>query len=372
VRQTFALRHRFAGLALGLIAGLASAASAGAAAAGAAPEADYAKRPQARAMIDSLGAKGLDKARLRELLNDAKRQDAILTAIARPAERTLDWARYQKIFLQESRVQKGVAFARQHRDALDRAERQYGVPREIILAIIGVETLYGQHKGQYRVLDALATLGFDYPPRGEFFRKQLMALFELEREAHIDASEITGSYAGAMGYPQFIPTSYQAYAVDFDGDDVIDLVNSPADAIGSVAHYFHEHRWQPGLPVAARARINGNGYQALAKKGYKPSFTLDDARKNGVVAVSCDSDTLGSQYCFDLAANTPVALLDLTGTDGHEFWLITDNFYVITRYNHSELYAMAVLQLSKRLAEALAASPPPPAPATDATRGVAR
>lgn len=346
MRQTLFRHRRFAGLAIGLIAGLASAAPTE-------PESDYAERPAARAMIETLVAQGLDEQRLRDLLADAKRQDAILEAIARPAERTLDWARYQRIFLQDSRVQQGVRFARQHADALARAERQYGVPREIILAIIGVETLYGQHKGSYRVLDALATLGFDYPPRGAFFRRQLQALFELEQQAHIDASEITGSYAGAMGYPQFIPTSYQAYAVDFNGDEVIDLVNSPADAIGSVANYFHAHHWQPHLPVAARAHIEGDGYQALAKKGYKPSFSLGTARKNGVVAVSCKNDRLGSQYCFDLADTTPVALLDLIGTDGHEFWLITDNFYVITRYNHSELYAMAVLQLSKRLSKAL-------------------
>jgi membrane-bound lytic murein transglycosylase B len=346
VRHTLSRHRRFAGLAIGLIAGLASAA-------GAAPASNYAERPAARAMIETLSAQGLDEQRLRDLLADAKRQDAILEAIARPAERTLDWARYQRIFLQDSRVQQGVRFARQNAAALARAEREYGVPREIILAIIGVETLYGQHKGTYRVLDALATLGFDYPPRGAFFRQQLQALFELEREAHIDASEITGSYAGAMGYPQFIPTSYQAYAVDFDGDDVIDLVNSPADAIGSVANYFHAHRWQPRLPVAARAHIKGDGYRTLAQKGYKPSFPLAEARKNGVVAVSCKNDRLGSQYCFDLADKTSVALLDLIGTDGHEFWLVTDNFYVITRYNHSELYAMAVLQLSKRLSEAL-------------------
>lgn len=349
MRQTFSRRRPLAALAIGLIASLASAAPTE-------PESGYAERPAARAMIDALVEQGLDKQRLHDLLADAKRQDAILEAIAKPAERTLDWARYQRIFLQESRVQQGVEFAQQNAQALARAEQEYGVPREIIVAIIGVETLYGRHKGQYRVLDALATLGFDYPPRAEFFRQQLKALFEMEHQAHIDASEITGSYAGAMGYSQFIPTSYQAYAVDFDGDGVTDLVNSPTDAIGSVANYFHKHHWQAHLPVAARARIQGDGYQELAKKGYKPTFTLADARKNGVVAVSCKNDRLTSQYCFDLAGETPVALLDLIGTDGHEFWLTTENFYVITRYNHSELYAMAVLQLSKRLSEALEGS----------------
>lgn len=322
--------------------------------------ANYAEHAGADAVLKEVRKRGLDVDRARTLLAGAQRQESILKAIARPAEGTLTWAKYGRIFLQDSRVQQGVAFAREHADALDRAEQEYGVPREVILAIIGVETRYGRHKGNYKVVDALATLGFDYPPRAAFFRKQLIALFELERHAHIDASEITGSYAGAMGFPQFIPTSYQAYAVDFDGDDVIDLVNNPTDAIGSVANYFAAHRWQPGLPVAARARVEGNGYVAMAKKGYKPAYTLDTARKNGVVAVACDDDNLTSEYCFDMSSDglpgsTSVAVLDLEGEDGHEFWLATDNFYVITRYNHSELYAMAVLQLSRRLADALEA-----------------
>tara|TARA_B100000614_G_scaffold185050_2_gene165856 strand:+ start:81479 stop:82522 length:1044 start_codon:yes stop_codon:yes gene_type:complete len=324
---------------------------------------NYAEHPEANAVLEVVRERGLDVDRARQLLAGAERKDSILEAIARPAERTLTWAEYGRIFLQDSRVEQGVTFAREHAEALARAEREFGVPREVILAIIGVETRYGRHKGNYKVVDALATLGFDYPPRAAFFRKQLIALFELERHAHINAGEITGSYAGAMGFPQFIPTSYEAYAVDFDGDDVIDLVNSPADAIGSVANYFKAHRWQPGLPVAARARVEGNGYVAMAKKGYKPAFTLDQARKNGVVAVACDDDTLSSEYCFEvsnsgLPGSTPVAVLDLEGEDGHEFWLATDNFYVITRYNHSELYAMAVLQLSRRLADALEADQP--------------
>ncbi|CUR44674.1 Membrane-bound lytic murein transglycosylase B precursor [Alloalcanivorax xenomutans] len=318
-----------------------------------AEEQGYADHPQAEALIQEVVKKGVDEKRARELLSQARRQDKILESIARPAEHTMTWARYQKIFLQQERVDAGVAFARENREELARAEAEYGVPREIILAIIGVETYYGRHKGTYRVLDALTTLGFDYPPRASFFRGQLVALMEMENQAHIDASEITGSYAGAMGLAQFIPTSYQAYAVDYDQDGVTDLVNSPADAIGSVANYFHRHHWQPGLPVAARARIEGQGYQALTKKGYKPSFSLATARKNGVVAVSCQDDTLGSEYCFDLADDTQVALLDLTGEKGHEFWMVTRNFYVITRYNHSELYAMAVLQLSRQLAHAL-------------------
>ncbi|EKF75789.1 membrane-bound lytic murein transglycosylase B [Alcanivorax hongdengensis A-11-3] len=319
----------------------------------AADTSNYADRPEARPIIEALVKEGIDEQHVRALLANAKRQDKILEAIARPAEKTLDWAAYQKIFLQDSRVQQGVAFAQQHRETLDRAEQEYGVPREIILAIIGVETRYGRHMGTYRVLDALATLGFDYPPRAAFFRKQLQALFELEHDAHIDASAITGSYAGAMGYGQFIPTSYQAFAVDYDNDGVTDLVNNPVDAIGSVANYFHRHHWQPGLPVAARARVSNERYKALTAKGEKPSFTLNQAAQSGVTPLSCDNDTLTSEYCFDLPGDTLTALLELNGTEGAEFWLVSQNFYVITRYNHSPLYAMAVLQLSHRLAAAL-------------------
>jgi len=314
---------------------------------------DYLQREQVKSLIAELVSQDQDEARLRDVLGGAQCQPKILKSIARPAEKTHTWATYQKIFLQESRVQKAVEFANTHAGTLSRAEQTYGVPREIILAIIGVETRYGDHMGSYRVVDALATLGYDYPPRGSFFRKQLKALFELEHHAHIDAETITGSYAGAMGYGQFIPTSYQAYAVDFDNDGVTDLVNNPVDAIGSVANYFSEHNWQPGLPVAARAHLDGTGYVSLAKKGYKPSFTLTQANNAGVTALSCNDDRLVSEYCFDLPASTRVALLDLTGAEGAEFWLATDNFYVITRYNHSRLYAMAVLQLSRQLAAAL-------------------
>lgn len=319
---------------------------------------NYADRPEAKAMVRDLEKKGFNGDHIRALLADAKRQDAILKAIARPAEKTLNWAQYRNIFVQAGRVADGVEFAQAHAKYLAKARKVYGVPPSIILAILGVETRYGQHEGTYRALDALATLGFDYPPRGAFFRKQLEALFEMEKQAHIDPATLTSSYAGALGYPQFIPTSYQAYAVDFDGDGKIDLVHSAADAIGSVANYFHRHGWQTGLPVAARARVSGDGYKALAAKGYKPSFTIDQARKNGVVAVSCHDDRLSSEFCFDPPGDTPVALLDLDGDQGHEFWLVTHNFYVITRYNHSDLYAMAVTQLANHLARALGEKAP--------------
>lgn len=307
---------------------------------------DYLQRPDVIAMIDELEAEGLDRARIESLIAQAKRQEKILEAIARPAENTLNWAEYQKIFLQQSRIDQGKAFRLEHEDTLARAEQDIGVDRDMILAILGVETRYGKHRGGYKVIDALATLGFDYPPRATFFRGQLKELFRLEKQAHIDASTITGSYAGAMGYPQFIPSSYIHYAVDFDNDGVTDLVNNPVDAIGSVANYFKEHGWQAGLPIAARVRVKGDKYQQHINDKGKPDMTLKQARKAGITPLECEE----SRHCFDnLPKDTNVALIELEGTHGAEFWLVTQNFYVITRYNHSVLYAMAAYQLMREL-----------------------
>ncbi len=307
---------------------------------------DYSERPEAKAVIDELAAEGLDRARLETLIGQAKRQEKILEAIARPAEKTLTWAQYRKIFIQQSRIDQGKAFREQHEATLARAEQVSGVDRDMILAILGVETRYGKQRGGYKVVDALATLGFDYPPRGKFFLGQLKELFRLETAAHIDASTIVGSYAGAMGYPQFIPSSYINFAVDFDEDGVTDLVDNPVDAIGSVGNYFKAHKWTTGLPIAARARISGEKYKALINDKGKPDMTIKEAAKAGITPLSCRE----SQHCFDkLDKKMPVALIQLEGDNGAEFWLVTDNFYTITRYNHSVLYAMAAYQLMREL-----------------------
>lgn len=310
--------------------------------------ADYGERDDVQALIDELVAEGLDRERITDLLASAERQEKILEAIARPAERTMTWAQYRRLFVQEERIEQGVAFWREHRDWFEKAESEKGVPQEIILAIIGVETRYGRHKGNWRVIDALATLGFDYPPRATFFRGELKHLFMLEKEAGIDPMTIKGSYAGAMGYPQFISSSYRAYAVDFNGDGRIDLIDSPADAIGSVANYLKEHRWQPGQPIAARARVEGQAYREIFDTDYRLNLTLAEVANKGAHPLSCDA---GHRYCFDLPENTRVAALELDGEQGAEFWITTNNFYAITRYNHSRLYAMAVYHLSRELAE---------------------
>lgn len=308
--------------------------------------ADYQNRDDVNAMIDTLVEEGLEREHLEKIMAGATRKEKILEAIARPAEKRLTWKEYRKIFIQQSRIDQGKTFREQYETTLACAEETFGVERDMILAILGVETRYGKHKGSYRVVDALATLGFDYPPRGKFFRGQLMELFRLEQKAHIDAATITGSYAGAMGYPQFIPSSYINFAVDFDHDNVTDLVNNPVDAIGSVASYFKAHKWTSGLPVAARVRIDGDQYKTLINKKGKPDITLKQAKKAGIVPLPCDE----SPHCFGkLSGNTDVALIELQGEHGSEFWLVTQNFYTITRYNHSVLYAMAAYQLSREL-----------------------
>lgn len=311
--------------------------------------AQYLERAEVRTFIDELVAEGLDRGRIEEVLGGARRQEKILEAIARPAEKVLEWREYRGIFVREDRLAQGMAFHREHRDTLRKAAEQTGVPQEMVLAILGIETRYGRQRGSWRVVDALATLGFDYPPRAEFFRGQLAELFRLERRARIDAAALKGSYAGAMGYPQFIPSSYLNYAVDFDDDGTIDLLDNPADAIGSVANYFRAHRWRPGLPVASRARVRGDDWQARVSDKGRPDMTLAEARAAGITPVSCRE----TEYCFEtpLADDTPVALLRLQGSRGAEFWLVTDNFYVITRYNHSVLYAMAAHQLAHAFRE---------------------
>ncbi len=316
---------------------------------GACARAGYDDHARAGALVDKLEAKGLDRDHVRKLLADAERKDSILEAIARPAEKTLTWGEYRQIFVQPDRIKQGEQFWREHGEILKRAEAQFGVSRYIIMAILGVETRYGRHKGDYRVLDALATLGFDYPPRAEFFRKQLRTFLLMEDEAGIEAASLKGSYAGAIGYAQFIPTSYRAYAVDFNDDGKTDLVHSVADAIGSVANYIAEHGWQQGLGVAARARVSGDDYDAVFGKKMKPSMTLGKLRQRGVTPLRCEGGAIPSPHCFRLPDDTRVAPLHLKGEHGSEFWLGTKNFYVITRYNQSPLYAMSVYQLARAL-----------------------
>ncbi len=281
----------------------------------------------------------IPEAEARQWLAQSKKLDSVLKAIARPAERTLQWDRYQDIFLTKKRTLKGKEFLKKHQALLQKAEAKYGVKREVIAAIIGVETFYGTRQGSYRVLDSLATLAFDYPKRPLFW-KQLKAFFAMAQQENLDPTKIKGSYAGAMGYGQFIPTSFLAYAVDGDGDGKRDLWKNPADAIASVANYFKRHGWRDGEPVTQRVRVSGSAYKPLINDNRKPKWTPAQLTSKGVTL----SQTGGNP-------DRPANLMRLQGKKGAEFWMGEHNFYVITRYNHSRLYGMAVHQLSEALAE---------------------
>jgi membrane-bound lytic murein transglycosylase B len=315
---------------------------------------EYKDHPEAKKLIDELvNETGADRATLTALLAGAERKPRILEAIARPAEKKLSWAEYRPRFLEEKRIETGLAFWEQHEAALNRANATYGVPPEIVLAIIGVETWYGRNKGSWRIVDALSTLAFDFPRRSEFFRAELKHFIKLGEHAHIKLDEAVGSYAGAMGFPQFMPSSYRNYAIDFDNDGITDLINNPVDAIGSVANYFRVHGWRTGAPVAARARVTGDAYAGVANQGLDAKFTVAQIRAAGLTVMSCiDDSVIPVEFCADPADTDSATAWQQTGARGAEFWVGFRNFYVITRYNRSDKYALAVLQLSSELRHA--------------------
>lgn len=264
-------------------------------------------------------------------------KDSIIKAISRPAEKSKAWYEYRAIFMTDSRIKGGVEFWQQHADDLARAEKEYGIPAEIIIAILGVETRYGGNVGGYRVIDALSTLAFQYPPRSPFFRSELEAFLLLTREEGKSALEPMGSYAGAMGLGQFMPSSYREYAIDFDGDHHRDIWTNPTDAIGSIANYLKRHGWVGGKSITHPTFFAGKVANDFIEKGMKPSLTRQELSAAGVSlrGVPEDDDLL--------------ALISLTQENGEEYWLARQNFYAITRYNHSRMYAMAVTQLGQAI-----------------------
>lgn len=273
---------------------------------------------------------------LKTLFQSVNLQQPILDAMAKPAEGK-PWHQYREIFITDSRIAGGVQFWRDNQATLQAVEQQYGVPAEIIVAIIGVETKYGAFTGKYRVIDALSTLGFAYPKRSEFFMKELESFLLLSREENIDPLQPLGSYAGAMGLVQFMPSSFRAYAKDFDQDQRRDIWQNPADAIASVANYFAVHKWQAGGGIALQVQAKGSAYRQALSKGVKPDTSVGQLRK------------LGLSISTELADSENGKLLSYPLIDGEELWLGLHNFYVITRYNHSPLYAMAVYQLSQAI-----------------------
>ena len=287
-------------------------------------------------IVEMVQRNGFDRAQLEAWFKQVEFRKDIVDAISRPAEGK-PWYQYRPIFIQRARIEGGAEFWERHVDALQRAEARYGVPAEIITAIIGVETRYGTHQGKYRIIDALSTLAFDYPPRAKFFRSELEQYLILTREERIDPLDMKGSYAGAFGQPQFISSSFRRYAVDFDGDGHRDLWNNPVDAIGSVANYLKENGWERGGTVAVPATANGVDVDTLLKDGVKPTRPWKELRSRGVVTPAALTD------------QTPAVLIAYQQEAGPEYWLGMQNFYVITRYNRSPLYAMAVYQLSQEI-----------------------
>ena len=306
---------------------------------------DFSHNARTLAFIDDMVKQhGFDRGELKALFAEARKRDDILEAIARPAEKTKPWHEYRKIFVTPQRIEGGVAFWRQHAEVLERAARELEVDPAIVVAIIGVETRYGKHTGRYRVLDALSTLAFAYPPRSKFFRSELEQFLILSREENIDLRKARGSYAGAMGYGQFIPSSYRNYAIDFDRDGQRDLWSNIDDIIGSVANYFHRHGWRAGEPVANRV-TRGKVPPELVSENSKPDRTAGELA------------ALGIHTTPSLPAEQPVAVLELQQPHGKEHWLTSRNFYVITRYNRSPLYAMSVYQLSQAIRHAYRQDP---------------
>ncbi len=299
---------------------------------------NYAVHPKAIQFVDEMVAKHqFDRAALLTIFSRTEKQQSILDAISRPAEKTKPWHEYRKIFINERRVKQGVVFWQAHAELLARAEKEFGVPAAIIVAILGVETRYGQNTGSYQVMDALATLAFDYPKRAKFFRKELEHLLLLTREQNKDALTLKGSYAGAMGYGQFMPSSYRAYSVDFDNDGFNDIWHNAGDAIGSIANYFRRHGWRTGEPVATVATITADFDGSVINNRAKPELSIAQLRQRGFVGTETFAD------------NQLASALSFVNKDGFSYWLALNNFYVITRYNHSHLYAMAVYQLSEKV-----------------------
>ncbi|MFQ5981855.1 MAG: lytic murein transglycosylase B [Woeseiaceae bacterium] len=296
-------------------------------------------RADVKQFIDAMVSKhDYDRKTLRKVLRQARTQESILEAISKPAEKTKDWSEYRAIFLTQKRIRAGADFWREHESELKRISGETGVPCEILVGIIGVETYFGRITGGYRVIDALATLAFDYPPRAEFFRRELEEFLLIVREEDIEASRATGSYAGAMGAPQFMPSSFRAYAVDSSADGKRDIWTDWSDVIGSVANYFVAHGWQESSEVVTRATLGTGWRGVLPDNTLTPAETVSSLSRQGVL------------FATDLPNDHKSQLFALQGDNGDELWVGFHNFFVITRYNRSLMYALAVHQLGQEIA----------------------
>lgn len=303
--------------------------------------AGYAEREDVQAFIAEMQTRhGIDAERLSALFDKTHAIPFVLKAIAPPADPGIrSWQTYRQRFIEPRRIAAGLDFWRKHETTLARAQALTGVPAEVIVAIIGIETFYGKHLGRFNTFAALTTLAFDYPPRAELFRHELESLLLLAKDEGRSPDSYRSSYAGAIGLPQFLPSSIRAYATDFDGNGGVDLVGSPADAIGSVANFLKEHGWENNGPVAIPVKVGAGGtaHEALIAEGIKPVRMPPELVEFGV-AVPAD------------APLAPAALIDLvTPNQPMEYWLGYQNFFVITRYNRSSFYAMSVFQFAETL-----------------------
>ena len=301
-------------------------------------ESAFSQRADVRTFISKMvKAHGFKKAELIKVMNEVQLQPKIIESMDKPFEKKT-WDVYKELFLTSERVQAGMEFWRANSLALEKAEKQFGVPANIIVANIGVETLYGKHQGTYRVLDALSTLAFEYPKRSPFFTKELGEFLLLCREHGVAPTLYLGSYAGAMGKPQFMPSSYRYYATNYRTNPKIDLMNDDTAVIASVANYFHKHGWKMNQGIAQPAEVVGSGYRTINTTNKIASYPMQQMQKAGIKPLTA-------------ALNVPakVGLIELTTQTGQEFWLTYPNFYVITRYNSSPQYAMAVYLLSQQL-----------------------
>jgi membrane-bound lytic murein transglycosylase B len=280
------------------------------------------------------------EASLRRLFAKVEPNQAIISAISTPLT-ARPWHEFRTRYVDDARINGGVKFWREHAATLEKARAKFGVPEEIIVATIGVETIYGRNVGNHRVLEALATLAFSYPPRAKLFRSELEQYLLLAREAKVDGMSMKGSYAGAIGIPQFLPSSYRRYAVDFDGDGKRDLVKSTADAIGSVANYYKSHGWRAGEAIAVPTEVDPRGADALVGMGIRPRIKVGELKQLGVTPAAPLDD------------GAAAAVFVVQAQDGPRYWLGLNNFHVITRYNPSVNYALAVHELARELRAAV-------------------
>jgi len=294
---------------------------------------------------DMVTTHDFDRDGLSAVLAKAEIKATVIKKISTPAERKLSWGEYRKIFITNERINAGATFWRENREMLERITLESGVPVEILVGILGVETYFGRITGKDRVIDALATLAFEYPPRATFFRKELMQFLILAREEELDPTVPMGSYAGAMGRPQFMPSSFRAYAVDSTGDGKRDIWDNWADASGSIASYFLAHGWRSREEVVAQASLGSNWSRAVPKptNTLKMTDTVESLSKKGVV------------FATDLCADSGGQLLTYEGDDGIEHWVGFHNFFVITKYNRSVMYALAVHQLGQQISSQVSA-----------------